>query len=403
MNLGQNESKDDLIDAAAKNSFGALFKRIFDEESREFKDLGEIINIMALCLEKDAYKRPLIEDLLKSKTFKLDQYEETTARQFAECLAFYKSPSKNILEKAILPLRKICTSILKSEKTAVNYKADLIIIMDVFMFSIIEKNSKKLEILKKNISFPKSKPDTSESHHSREKLPNYVLLKFAFDNDLLDMLVFSILKLHKVDKDGSLPHLKSLRDIFKMLLFQMSSYESAAAPYIEPILMNLCKIYIGETTSLYCSDPPTPSFFRRTFDSNTFDEADLIFSSQKRKHYVFCCGYWSPTINLIFGPIYKDSISEAGVGKSNYPVIQDFIRKTMKKNVEFDLEGKLQNIEERLEGRCQRTPEYYNDLVGCVEVLEVVHSSQEKGKARMKMAVGYVKGILESNNRAKVI
>ena len=75
----------------------------------------------------------------------------------------------------------------------------------------------------------------------------------------------------------------------------------------------------------------------------------------------------------------------------------------MKKNVEFDLEGKLQNIEERLEGRCQRTPEYYNDLVGCVEVLEVVHSSQEKGKARMKMAVGYVKGILESNNRAKVI
>lgn len=400
MKLG-DETKDDLAEAAEKNSFGALFKRIFDEESREFKDLGEIINIMALCLEKEAFKRPSIEDLLKSKTLNLDNFEENTARQFAECLTFYKSPSKNILERTVLPLRKICASILKSEKSAVNFKTDLIIIMDVFMFSIIEKNSKKLENLKKNISFPKYN-NTSESHHAREKLPNYVLLKFAFDNDLLDLLVFSILKLHKVDKDGSLPHLKSLRDIFKMLLFQMSSYESAAAPYIEPILMNLCKIYIGETASLFNPDPPTPNFFRRTYDSNKFDEADSIFSSQKRKHYIFCCGYWSPTINLIFGPIYKDSISEAGVGKSNYPVIQDFIRKSVKRNVEFDLEGKLQNIEEKLEGRCPRTPEYYNDLVGCVEVLEVVQSQQEKGKARMKMAVGYVKGILESNNRAKV-
>ena len=39
------------------------------------------------------------------------------------------------------------------------------------------------------------------------------------------------------------------------------------------------------------------------------------------------------------GPLFKDSISEAGVGKGKYPVIQDYIRYSSEENNKKDIEN----------------------------------------------------------------
>ena len=39
--------------------------------------------------------------------------------------------------------------------------------------------------------------NVNEHSRDRNKLPNYVLVKYVFDNDVIDMLVFIVLRYHR--------------------------------------------------------------------------------------------------------------------------------------------------------------------------------------------------------------
>ena len=63
-----------MIKAIDKKSFGAMFEKILSEfESNHplgFDELGEILDVISVCLEYNPYKRPTIQALLESKLFK---------------------------------------------------------------------------------------------------------------------------------------------------------------------------------------------------------------------------------------------------------------------------------------------------------------------------------------------
>ena len=63
-----------MIKAINKKSFGAIFDKLFDEFQSEhplgFEQLGEILDMISVCLEYEPYKRPTVEAMLNSKLFK---------------------------------------------------------------------------------------------------------------------------------------------------------------------------------------------------------------------------------------------------------------------------------------------------------------------------------------------
>lgn len=97
------------------------------------------------------------------------------------------------------------------------------------------------------------------NERARKRLSNYSFLKFIFENDILDMLVFLVLRHHhesrhkenklvrhidihlshthavemKAVRENSMNLLRSLREVFKTLIYQLDDYGSAVAPYVE--------------------------------------------------------------------------------------------------------------------------------------------------------------------------
>ena len=62
-------------------------------------------------------------------------------------------------------------------------------------------------------------------------------------------------------------------------------------------------------------------------NANEQDEADKLWCKiGLTRPYIFLSRNWTPILYTIVGPLFKDTISEAGVGKGTYPVVQDYIR-----------------------------------------------------------------------------
>lgn len=63
-------------------------------------------------------------------------------------------------------------------------------------------------------------------------------------------------------------------------------------------------------------------FFKRNVDTAVFDEADKLWREKSlNRPYIFLSKNWTPILYNVVGSLYKSTVGEAGVGKSNYPVL----------------------------------------------------------------------------------
>lgn len=65
-------------------------------------------------------------------------------------------------------------------------------------------------------------------------------------------------------------------------------------------------------------------FFSRNIDKDTPDIADKTWKEINpvcERPYIFLSRNWTPVLYNVIGSLFKDTISEAGVGKGTYPVI----------------------------------------------------------------------------------
>ena len=136
-----------------------------------------------------------------------------------------------------------------------------------------------------------------------------------------------------------------------MLIYEMHSYSTPMAPFVKEVMEYIVKFYVGEEYELGSdfvlrratpSDTPSDngpsslkdylkgrSFFRRENElSKDFksDHTDKMWHiEQKNKTFLDKSNYWNTELHSEALKIYKDAITESGMGQSCYPVINDYI------------------------------------------------------------------------------
>lgn len=112
--------------------------------------------------------------------------------------------------------------------------------------------------------------------------------------------------------------------------------------------------------------------------------------------------------------MYKSTVGEAGVGRSNYPVLQDYIRYCSDKYTPASPTDAHNNSSTSLKKQQQllanqpRGADYYNDLINMAENLNILSTSSffEKspsgGSDALKSLLSYFKSMLRSKNTDKL-
>ena len=262
-----------MVDCIGHKSYEALFSQVipqkniinedFNKANKEHLNrIGCYLDLIASCLDFSPTKRPTIKALFESPVFQLDKYEDMISKQFSEIMIFYKSPSLTIRDKVLVPLRKICAKVIKSPKNVINLENDILHIMDIVNWSLIERKPKTVEDMKKTATV-RFDTDTSKFGGSASKFStmkntakddegkslldneqkranNQLLAKFIFQNYILDLLVFLTLRHHtqsrhylkkrtgKIERtyDDTVRLVKGLLEIFKSIIFDMVGYQT---------------------------------------------------------------------------------------------------------------------------------------------------------------------------------
>jgi len=185
-----------------RKSFSAISNN--KNNSNEY-DLWSIIDLINTCLNINPVKRPSISSLLHFKLFEIDRKEFLLYNKDVSNVMDYYSPENVIIDKMVIPLRRICCEIIRNEETKPyvinnyqNYILNVIKELNTYLFSgaftSIDNNSKEKE----------SKSSTNESYEdfqdifmnntSEYKYKNSVLVKYVVEYKVIDILIFLVLR-----------------------------------------------------------------------------------------------------------------------------------------------------------------------------------------------------------------
>lgn len=194
-------------------------------------------------------------------------------RQFSSLSFFYRSPSKCVRNDILIPLRAFCAHVIKKPKRALSMTDQIMGLIDKIMactshvegaiFHNLSEEFSKGKSLEINASYALMDSITEKirnSENRRLKLPNYTLIKFVFENYILDLLLFIVLRHHSEVNDAlaldEIPAqnleehyykpIKGFANIMKRIVYDLGSYDTACAPYVSMIMNLLVKFSVGE-------------------------------------------------------------------------------------------------------------------------------------------------------------
>ena len=194
-------------------------------------------------------------------------------RQFSSLSFFYRSPSKCVRNDILIPLRAFCAHIIVKPRKALDLTDQIMSLVDkiVACTSHVEgavfhnlsdefSKGKTLEILGPHSVMDSITEKIRSSENRRLKLPNYTLIKFIFENYIMDLMLFIVLRHHSQVNDAlSLDEIsaqdleghyyrpiKGFAGIMKRVIFDLGSYDTASAPYVAMVMNLLVKFTVGE-------------------------------------------------------------------------------------------------------------------------------------------------------------
>ena len=243
------------------------------QEINTIYTLGSFLDVIQLLMAWKPHQRPTAKSLLYSSLFKSDKYQEMQMRQFSSLSFFYRSPSKCVRTDILLPLRVLCTTIINKPNKTLGLTNDILKLIDRVHACTNNQNTEVFQNLKDEFSNLKN-PEENLSHsildsitmkikqteNKRLKLPNYSLIKFIFDNYILDLFLFAVLRHHTcvnealaVDEVAAqdleehfYKPIKGFGAVLKRLIFDLNNYEDASAPYVGNVIDILVKFTVGE-------------------------------------------------------------------------------------------------------------------------------------------------------------
>lgn len=194
-------------------------------------------------------------------------------RQFSSLSFFYRSPSKCVRNDILIPLRAFCAHVIKKPKRALSMTDQIMGLIEKIMactshvegaiFHNLSEEFSKGKSIEINASYALMDSITEKirsSENRRLKLPNYTLIKFVFENYILDLLLFIVLRHHSEVNDAlaldEIPAqnleehyyrpIKGFSNIMKRMVYDLGSYDTACAPYVSMIMNLLVKFSVGE-------------------------------------------------------------------------------------------------------------------------------------------------------------
>jgi hypothetical protein len=194
-------------------------------------------------------------------------------RQFSSLSFFYRSPSKCVRRDILLPLRAMCASIINKPSNTLGFTDQIMTLIDKVYACTSHVEGIVFQNLSEEFSIGKSLLATSnfplmdsitqkirETENKRLKLPNYTLIKFIFENFIMDLLLFAVLRHHSNVNDAlaldeiSAQNLeefyykpiKGFSAILKRMVYDLNSYDTACAPFVSYIMNLLVKFTVGE-------------------------------------------------------------------------------------------------------------------------------------------------------------
>lgn len=256
-------------------------------------DMGKAIDLISLCLQVEPHKRPTIKGLLTSSFFNLDKYEEKQAKSFAELIFEHRNPEIIITQDITVPLTSI------KNNPALSTPDSVINIIEKLGFALLNFEDTITDHTFQAISSMNlSSKEKDEILKKKLNSPITELANQAIKDDIFSMLCYLSLNFFH---SGDSSVLMVFCNLLKYLLFHLNSEDSGLSSLVSELIETLIKLFVGEDTCL---------------GSKKYSEGYTLKES-----------YWSPDLNEIISPLYRQSISESGYGQYNCPVIKQFLTK----------------------------------------------------------------------------
>lgn len=209
--------------------------------------------------------------------------------------------------------------------------------------------------------------------------------------------------------------------LLQHLVYEMHSYSTPMSPFAKEVIEYIMKMFVGEEHELG-SDQVLRitsgmdntlrdylrgrSFCRKETEMDSKFKSDrtdkLWFLDQKNKKFLDKSNYWCPELHSQILPIYKDAITESGMGQSCYPVINDYIT-----NVTNSFEPN-EIFSKQMNHLClsfliptNRTAAYYNELIPLTECLARL-CNPELQKAGKRCALAVIRSVFQTGNSDKI-
>jgi len=209
--------------------------------------------------------------------------------------------------------------------------------------------------------------------------------------------------------------------LLKTLVYEMHSYSTPMAPYVKEVVEYVVRLFVGEEYALGsdCVLKRTAgsestlidylggrSFFRKDSDLGEDFKSDMADKAwhleQRNLSFLDKSNHWSLALHQEANKIFKDAISESGMGQSCYPVLNDYIINVTNSFEPSKIFSKQMNqLSLSYLIPMQRTTAYYNELTPIAECLSRLYSP-ELEKAGKRCALAMVRSVFQTGSSDKI-
>ena len=209
--------------------------------------------------------------------------------------------------------------------------------------------------------------------------------------------------------------------LLKLMVYEMHSYSTPLAPFVEDVIRYIVKFFLGEEAD-FGSDVVlrktsgaetglqeylrSRSFFRRENELNERFESDrcdkLWHLEQKNLQFLDKSNYWCLELHKEALKIFKDAITESGMGQSCYPVINDYIQNVSNSFEPTKIFSKQMNqLSLSFLIPMHRTAAYYNELIPLTESLSRLYDENLE-KAGKRCSLAMIRSVFQTGNSDKI-
>jgi len=215
--------------------------------------------------------------------------------------------------------------------------------------------------------------------------------------------------------------LQRMTRLLKTLVYGLHSYSTPMAPFVKEVAEYVLKLYVGEEYEL-----GSDSVLRRTAGAESTlkdylrgrsffrKEADLVeqFKSdsadkawhleQRNLSFLDKSNHWSLELHQEAHKIYRDAITESGMGQSCYPVLNDYISNVTNSFEPSKIFSKQMNqLSLSFLIPMSRTTAYYNELGPITECLSRLYSPDLE-KAGKRCALAMIRSVFQTGSSDKI-